>query len=256
MSNTDQAQEPSMEEILASIRKIISDDDDGGQAEASDASGADENVAEAAQPDINLASEEPQDEMALPEPDIDMSADFDIDEALPESGDDMEAQVSEPENTDEDDSNDDEIFQLTEEIKVEDFSSTDTDDTENETAEISDDAALNPEDLIESRDDDDVVFAEVHDDEEEPSIVADLEAESEMAEPLPEALLSEDTGESVASSFGALENLVMSTQSRTIEDLLQSILRPMLREWLDGNLPPLVERLVREEIERVSRGRR
>jgi cell pole-organizing protein PopZ len=29
----------------------------------------------------------------------------------------------------------------------------------------------------------------------------------------------------------------------------------MLRNWLDTNLPPLVERLVREEIERVSRGR-
>jgi cell pole-organizing protein PopZ len=33
------------------------------------------------------------------------------------------------------------------------------------------------------------------------------------------------------------------------------MLRPMLKDWLDENLPPLVERLVREEIERVSRRR-
>jgi cell pole-organizing protein PopZ len=34
------------------------------------------------------------------------------------------------------------------------------------------------------------------------------------------------------------------------------MLRPMLKTWLDNNLPPMVERMVREEIERVSRGRR
>jgi cell pole-organizing protein PopZ len=33
------------------------------------------------------------------------------------------------------------------------------------------------------------------------------------------------------------------------------MLRPMLKVWLDDNLPGLVERLVRAEIERVSRGR-
>jgi cell pole-organizing protein PopZ len=34
------------------------------------------------------------------------------------------------------------------------------------------------------------------------------------------------------------------------------MLRPMLSDWLDDNLPKLVERLVREEIERVARGPR
>jgi uncharacterized protein len=37
----------------------------------------------------------------------------------------------------------------------------------------------------------------------------------------------------------------------TLEDLVRAELRPLLKEWLDTNLPPLVERLVRTEIERV-----
>jgi cell pole-organizing protein PopZ len=37
----------------------------------------------------------------------------------------------------------------------------------------------------------------------------------------------------------------------TLEDLVRAELRPMLKEWLDSYLPPLVERLVRTEIERV-----
>jgi uncharacterized protein len=37
----------------------------------------------------------------------------------------------------------------------------------------------------------------------------------------------------------------------TLEDLVRAELRPMLKAWLDANLPPVVERLVRTEIERV-----
>ena len=43
--------------------------------------------------------------------------------------------------------------------------------------------------------------------------------------------------------------------ARTLEDLVREMLRPMLKTWLDDNLPGMVERLVRAEIERVSRGR-
>jgi cell pole-organizing protein PopZ len=39
----------------------------------------------------------------------------------------------------------------------------------------------------------------------------------------------------------------------TIEDVVREEMRPLLKEWLDAYLPPLVERLVRAEIERVSR---
>lgn len=40
---------------------------------------------------------------------------------------------------------------------------------------------------------------------------------------------------------------------RTIEDVVRDELRPMLRQWLDKNLPPLIERLVQDELERVTK---
>ena len=47
---------------------------------------------------------------------------------------------------------------------------------------------------------------------------------------------------------------ILNSNPRTVEDLVQDMLRPMLKTWLDVNLPPMVERLVRAEIERISRG--
>jgi hypothetical protein len=41
------------------------------------------------------------------------------------------------------------------------------------------------------------------------------------------------------------------SEGPTLEDLVRVTLRPLLKEWLDTNLPPIVERLVRTEIERV-----
>ena len=40
--------------------------------------------------------------------------------------------------------------------------------------------------------------------------------------------------------------------STSLEELTRDLMRPMLKEWLDTNLPPLVERLVAEEIRRIS----
>ena len=40
---------------------------------------------------------------------------------------------------------------------------------------------------------------------------------------------------------------------RSIEDLVKDVMRPMIREWLDDNLPSLVERMVGREIERLTR---
>ena len=70
------------------------------------------------------------------------------------------------------------------------------------------------------------------------------------------SLLSAEAGEQVARSFGELAAAFDGIQNRSLEDLAQDMLRPMLQEWLDDNLPTLVERLVREEIERVARGPR
>jgi uncharacterized protein len=45
----------------------------------------------------------------------------------------------------------------------------------------------------------------------------------------------------------------MSSNGKTVEDLVKEMLRPMLKEWLDRNLPPMVERYVEREIVRLTR---
>ena len=45
--------------------------------------------------------------------------------------------------------------------------------------------------------------------------------------------------------------LPIGNGARTLEQLTREVMRPMLKEWLDENLPDLVERLVQEEIERM-----
>ena len=75
-------------------------------------------------------------------------------------------------------------------------------------------------------------------------------------EPLPhERLISNTTDTTVTSSFNMLAHTVLTQNARTLEDLVKDMLKPMLKGWLDQNLPTLVERLVRAEIERVTRGR-
>jgi hypothetical protein len=68
-------------------------------------------------------------------------------------------------------------------------------------------------------------------------------------------LISGATSAAVDSAFNALAQTVLVQNARTLEDLVREMLRPMLKSWLDDNLPSMVERLVRAEIERVSRGR-
>jgi len=68
-------------------------------------------------------------------------------------------------------------------------------------------------------------------------------------------LISAATTAAVDSAFNTLAQTVLVQNGRTLEDLVREMLRPMLKSWLDDNLPNMVERLVRAEIERVSRGR-
>lgn len=68
-------------------------------------------------------------------------------------------------------------------------------------------------------------------------------------------LISPSTSAAVDSAFNTLAQTVLVQNGRTLEDLVREMLRPMLKTWLDDNLPGMVERLVRAEIERVSRGR-
>src|ERR1700722_7036525 len=71
----------------------------------------------------------------------------------------------------------------------------------------------------------------------------------------PQQILSRSTVSAVESAFNTLAHTVLSNNARTLEDLVKEMLRPMLKSWLDDNLPGLVERIVKAEIERVSRGR-
>ena len=54
------------------------------------------------------------------------------------------------------------------------------------------------------------------------------------------------------SARNAIAQTVLVENERTLEDVVREMLRPMLRSWLDDNLPTLVERLVRAEIERLA----
>jgi cell pole-organizing protein PopZ len=70
------------------------------------------------------------------------------------------------------------------------------------------------------------------------------------------ALVSQDAAASIASHFQALAASMVINDSGLLHDYAKEMLRPMLKQWLDDNLPVIVERLVRAEIERVARGRR
>jgi cell pole-organizing protein PopZ len=74
------------------------------------------------------------------------------------------------------------------------------------------------------------------------------------ATPVRPAIVSEHTGRQVAAAFGELSDAFASRSKKTFDEMAEEMLRPMLQDWLDNNLPTLVERLVREEIERVARG--
>lgn len=70
-----------------------------------------------------------------------------------------------------------------------------------------------------------------------------------------QGLISNATVAAVDTAFNSLAHTVLGSNARTLEDLVKEMLRPLLKSWLDDNLPGLVERIVRSEIERVSRGR-
>lgn len=69
------------------------------------------------------------------------------------------------------------------------------------------------------------------------------------------AILSGNSAQAVNAAFGKLADSVLTraTNDRSVEDVTRELLRVMLKQWLDENLPSMVERLVREEIERVAR---
>ena len=70
-------------------------------------------------------------------------------------------------------------------------------------------------------------------------------------------ILSDMAGRQVTAAFSDLTMAIEKERQQSLAEIAEDMIRPMLQEWLDNNLPTMVERLVREEIERVSQsGRR
>ena len=86
------------------------------------------------------------------------------------------------------------------------------------------------------------------------AVVAEPERSAIQQTELP--LVSPATNIAVSSAFEALSASVMLTSSDMIDGHVRDLLRPMLKQWLDDNLPVMVEKLIRAEIERVARGQR
>jgi cell pole-organizing protein PopZ len=87
------------------------------------------------------------------------------------------------------------------------------------------------------------------------SVVFTLQESMIVAEPTQPPTAEPQAGGSIAGMLRTLiaerEHVVTHRGGPTIEDLVRDEVRPLLQQWLDANLPPIVERLVRAEIERV-----
>ena len=85
---------------------------------------------------------------------------------------------------------------------------------------------------------------------------ADSVSAADLVQSDEEPLLSSEANEAVTASFGALSTNLAARSAELADGLVREMLRPMLKQWLDENLPAIVERLVRAEIQRVARGRK
>ena len=208
MNQPAKAQEPSMEEILASIRRIIADDDTAKPAPKPAPVAAAPRPA-AAPPRAPVPPPKP----VAPPPEPPPVAHF-------------EPPPPEPEE---------DILDLTEQMA--------------ETAE-------EPPSFQTIDGQSDVVFADPQPEPPPPRAEEPRRAYvPPPQEPSVERLISASTSAAVDSAFNSLAQTVLVQNARTLEDLVREMLRPMLKGWLDDNLPGMVERIVKAEIERVSRGR-
>ncbi|WP_327501750.1 DUF2497 domain-containing protein [Arenibaculum sp.] len=193
-----------MEEILASIRRIISED----------------NEVEAKSEPVPDRAPEP---MPMPP------------SAVPE-----DIRVAEPMRMDED------VLELTQMVK-DDGSVVDLDDDWDEPAP----PAPEPEPQIDMDNLDDF-FAQPPErrPEPEPERRADFPDEDLVSPPA--AAAASAAFAQLHSSLGG-RSLPLHSGGPTLEDIVKDMLRPMMRDWLDENLPPIVERMVQREIEKMVR---
>jgi uncharacterized protein len=241
MTQPAKVQEPSMEEILASIRRIIADDEAkpaGDRAAAPAAAAAPARPAmKEILPSAIFAAQAATAKPARPAPpaaaqpnsqdDIDAIL-ASLDEATPA------AEVRPPQPNGE-------VFELTDEMAL-------PDPPPQPAAPLA--ASFRKVDPQ-----DDLEFTEAAAARATPRAPAYEPPPLETQAPQLQPMLSRSTVNAVESAFNTLANTVLSNNARTLEDLVKEMLRPMLKSWLDDNLPGLVERIVKAEIERVSRGR-
>jgi len=232
MSQPAKAQEPSMEEILASIRRIIADDDTAKPAPPPAAAAPPPRPA--AMPPRNpippAPPPAPPRPVAPPPPPAAVMDQRDIDAML--AADAPQAEAAPPAE---------DVLELTEQMA--------------EPAETPSFQTIDGQS--------DVIFTDAPP-PPEPRVVEEPRAVEEpprRPQPAPQpaavdrSLMSSHTSAAVDSAFNALAQTVLIQNARTLEDLVREMLRPLLKSWLDDNLPGMVERIVKAEIERVSRGR-
>jgi uncharacterized protein len=248
MTQPAKVQEPSMEEILASIRRIIADDEAKPVERPAAAAPAApppkpvmkdippstirSSATPSTQPAAKAASPAPAPKPAPPPPPAPAASNNqdDIDAMLASLEEDTAAEDVTPPQPDGD------VFELTDEMALPEPPP----------------APAPPPAVSFSKIDpqDDLEFTEARAAQRHP-----MPDPSPVEMPMPGPILSRTTVNAVESAFNTLAHTVLSNNARTLEDLVKEMLRPMLKSWLDDNLPGLVERIVKAEIERVSRGR-
>jgi len=215
MNQPAKAQEPSMEEILASIRRIISDDD----AKPAAAAPAETAPAPATPKPAAAKPAAPSPAPPAPAPAPAKNSQEDIDAMLASFDAPAPVAAAPAVLPVEEEAEDEDVFELTEQMAMPA-------------------AAADGFQKVEPHDDLEIT--------ETPPPAPKIE------EP---PVLSGTTAKAVESAFNSLATTVLTNNARTLEDLVKEMLRPMLKAWLDDNLPTLVERIVKAEIERVARGR-
>lgn len=258
--------EPSMDEILASIRRIISEEDDSPQElpvrqKLETLKLGDEAQAEAAPvPEAANEVEAPTGEVeAEAGVDADLDAGLDADasfeadvaetaEAAPED----EMLLNEPEESPAPVDELDEFEPLPEEPAAAGSTMEPVAEAQESGDDIDDAFADDPDIAAPTAQEADAPMpqAAVQD-------IADSIRHDVTAAAVSQLSVSEDAADQAANAFGALEeNMRLSTGSgRTIEDMIEAMLAPMLKTWLDENLPRIVEDKVEEEVRRISRRR-
>jgi len=208
--------EPSMEEILASIRRIISEDEE--QRPSIERSALDtETVNTQTQRDVSKPSEKPSLDVVQPsEASVDTS---------------------------------DEESPLTRIIEAEERLSHNVEANTQANSEVStltEDLSQTPDQPV----DDDTAKAELQ--TEDVKMVKQQAAAVEVVE---ETIVDNVTAKATTEAFGALARTVRvaDDQGQTLETLVTDMLRPMVKDWLDNNLSRIVEEKVEYEVQRLSR---